>query len=70
MNPISNQPFSHDAIKYVYQDPDVRMVNQGPPPAKPFKIKTPEKSKKSRNDGKKKKKEEDGKTPLSRLLGF
>lgn len=51
MDPISNQVFSHDYVKYVYQDPDGRIVNQGhPPPAKPFDLKGPEKSKKTKKD--------------------
>jgi hypothetical protein len=66
---ISNQ-FYHDSIKYVYQDPDSRMVNPGPPAVKPFKIKAAEKTKKARNDIKKKQTQDDGKTPLSKLLGF
>lgn len=57
MNPISNQGFSHDAVKYVYQDPDVRRVNQGPPPSKPFNIKVTEKSKKTKKEADKKKDE-------------
>ncbi len=74
MDPISNQVFSHDSVKYVFQDPDVRIVNQGPPPSKPFEIKAAEKSKKTKNEKKKKegKGEKGGekRTPLSKLLGF
>lgn len=55
MDPISQQMFSHDAPKFVYQDPDVRFVN--PPPVKPFELKGPEKSKKTKKDIDKKKKD-------------
>ena len=67
-DPISNQMFSHDSVKYVFQDPDVRMISQAPPPPKPFNIKSMDKSKKTKND--KKKKQDQGKSPLSKLLGF
>ena len=50
MNPISNQLFSHDAVKYVFQDPDVRIVNHGPLPIKPFVLEPTEKSKKTKKD--------------------
>jgi hypothetical protein len=69
MNPIDPK-YSHDAAKFVYQTPDVRQVNQGVPPEKPFKITASRKTKKSRNDIKKKKLPGDDKTSLSKLLGF
>lgn len=54
MNPISNpnNQFSHDSIKYVYQEPDMRMVNQTAFNVKPFKV--PEKKNKKESDKKKK----------------
>jgi len=63
MNPISNpnQVFSHDAVKYVYQEPDVRMVNPPRLNVKPFKIEPPEKTK----DVNKKKEKEKKKKPFS-----
>lgn len=61
MDPISNQVFSHDYIKFVYQDPDARFVK--PPPTKPFEIKGPEKSKKTKKDMDKKKEQGGKKNP-------
>lgn len=60
MNPISNEMFSHDAVKYVYQDPNVRVVNYGihPHPVKPFEVKAPEKSKKTKKNFDKRKGQE------------
>ncbi len=49
LDPISNQLFSHDAIKYIYQNPDV-VVSHGPVPSKPFEVKAPEKTDKSKKD--------------------
>lgn len=54
MNPISNQSFSHDYIKFVYQNPDVRVIHYGLYPAKPFKVDAPEGSEKTKKDLKKK----------------
>ena len=62
MDPISNQVFSHDSVKYVYQDPDVRMINQGLPPSKPF---DPKAVKKTKKDLKKNKEQGEYKHPLS-----
>ena len=59
MNPISDDLFSWDYVKYVYQDPNVRIIDHGPPPAKPFELKAPEKSKKSKKESKQKKKEDE-----------
>jgi hypothetical protein len=50
--------FSHDAVKYVYQDPNVQVVNYNAVPTKIFKVDAPEKSKKSKKDLEKNKKEE------------
>lgn len=59
MNPISNQQYSRDSEKYIYQDsPNPLVVNQGP--AKPFKVSSPHKSEKAKKDVKKGKKS-DGK---------
>lgn len=55
MDPISNQMFSHDYPKFVYQNPDVLIVPPGPTAFKPFEIKGPEKSKKTKKDLDKKK---------------
>jgi len=64
MGPI--QPFSHDAAKYVNQNPDVRIVNRELHPVKPFQLnKSPDKSEKAKKDlGKNKDKEskEEGNT--------
>ncbi len=57
MDPVSNQPFSHDYAKYVYQTPDVWVINHGLPPSKPFEVKAPEKSKKTKKDMEKEKKQ-------------
>jgi hypothetical protein len=54
MNPIQNPQFDHDYVKFVYQQPDVRMVQPQAPPAKPFVIKPAEKSGKSKKENKKK----------------
>lgn len=59
-DPISNQVFSHDYMKYVYQDPDVRIIHSTAPPAKPFELNPPEKSKKSKKDLDKNKQRESG----------
>lgn len=57
MNPISNQAFSYDYEKFIYQKDFVpHVVVQGPPPNKPFKIVSPDKSEKSKKDIKKEKK--------------
>lgn len=59
MDPISNQIFSHDYLKYVLQDPNVRIVERVlPPSTKPFEIKPSEKTKK---DLKKKKSQDEKK---------
>ncbi|MBA3815871.1 MAG: hypothetical protein H0X29_05005 [Parachlamydiaceae bacterium] len=58
MNPISNsnQIFSHDAVKFVYQPDDTgQRIYQRQPLNKPFKVKGPEKSKKTEKDMKKEK---------------
>ena len=67
MNPLSNpnQVFSHDAEKYIYQEPDMRMVNPALFTAKPFKVKPPEKSKKAKKDVNKNKSQGENKEPLS-----
>lgn len=52
MNPISNQIFSDDFHKFVYQDPNVRIVDIIHPPLKPFIL---EKSNKTEKDMKKEK---------------
>lgn len=52
MDPISNQQFSHDYTKFVYQDPDVKIIHKEPP-RKPFEVKPTEKSKKSKKDNQK-----------------
>lgn len=58
MDPIANQAFSHDSVKFVYQNADERVINQGIPPTKPFKLDPPEKSKRSKGEmGKNKQKE-------------
>ncbi len=49
MEPLPNQQFSHDAIKFVYQQPDAIIV-PGPPPTKEFIVKSSEKSQKSKKD--------------------
>lgn len=64
MNPIpnfTNPVLSHDAVKYVYQEPDIRMVNPSRLNVKPFKVKSPEKTK----DANKKKQKDEKKKPLS-----
>ena len=48
MDPISNQSFSHDYVKFVFQTPDARVVYRATPPPKPFEVKAPEKSEKSK----------------------
>lgn len=53
MNPISNQQFSHDAIKFVYQKPDPEIICPAVP-IKPFKLKSSKKSKKTKKDFNKK----------------
>lgn len=59
MDPLSNQLFSHDAVKYIYQKPDV-VVNHDYMPTKPFEIKAPEKSKRTKKDlGKNKQQDKD-----------
>lgn len=59
MNIISNQEFSHDSVKYVYQDnPNAQVVNQGQPPTKPFKVTSPDRSAKTKKDLKKEKKQD------------
>lgn len=72
MNPIPNpnQVFSHDAVKYVYQEPDMRMVNPPLFTVKPFNVKTPEKSKKTKKDVNKKKQEDEKENPGSGLFGL
>lgn len=57
MNPIQdpNEVFSHDAIKYVYQESDMRKVNPSTLNVKQFKVN----EKKNKKDEKKKKKEGD-----------
>ncbi|MBA2369408.1 MAG: hypothetical protein H0V82_10360 [Candidatus Protochlamydia sp.] len=49
-DPISNQVFSHDYVKYIYQEPDVRITHHTVMPAKPFELNPPEKSKKNKKD--------------------
>jgi hypothetical protein len=49
MEPLSNQQFSHDAVKFVYQQSDVPVV-PSQLPKKEFKINTPDKSKKTKKD--------------------
>lgn len=51
MDPISNQQFSYDAEKYVYQK-DIVLPRDHPVelPSKPFKIESPDKTKKSKKD--------------------
>jgi hypothetical protein len=58
-DPISNQVFSHDYEKYVYQDPDVRIIHQIAP-AKPFELNPPEKPKKNKKDFEKNKQQDSG----------
>lgn len=63
MNPIpdpTNQVFSHDAVKYVYQESDIRMVNPSQLHVKPFRVKSPEKTK----DANKKKQKDEKKNTL------
>ncbi len=50
MNPISNQLFSHDSIKYIYQYLDAIPMSPNYLPKKPFKLEAPEKAKKSKKD--------------------
>jgi hypothetical protein len=60
MNPVSNpnNQFSHDAVKYVYQESDMRNVNQSMLTIKPFNT---EKTKKDMKKAEKKKSKEKGK---------
>jgi hypothetical protein len=57
MDPVSSK-FFHDSEQYIYQTPNVRIINNGQPPQKPFDIKSPDKSKKSKKDAEKGKSEE------------
>jgi hypothetical protein len=57
MEPISK--FFHDYEQYVYQIPNVRIIDHGPPPQKPFEIKTPDKSKKTKKDTDKQKEKDE-----------
>jgi len=67
-NSISNDQFSHDAVKYVYQDNPVARGAAPPlPPTKIFKVTSPAKSEKSKKDVDKKKKQE-GKSGLFGLM--
>lgn len=59
MNPISNQQFSHDAVKYVYQENSYTQGVQGTP-SKVFKVTSPDKATKAKKDVKKGKKQDDG----------
>lgn len=54
MDPIK---FAHDSQVYIYQPPNVRQVYLGPPPEKPFEVKSAEKSEKAQNGKEKKKKD-------------
>ncbi|MEI8365528.1 MAG: hypothetical protein WCF65_03830 [Parachlamydiaceae bacterium] len=66
-NPISNQQFSYDSVKYVYQD---NLDTRGAPPlppTKPFKISAPNKSEKSKKDIEKKKKQGDKSGPFGMI---
>lgn len=70
MNPISNQVFSYDSEKYVYQkDGVVPVVNQAHLPAKPFKLTPPDKSKKSKRDLEKEKQQKGNKRPFDMMSG-
>ncbi len=61
MEPISK--FSHDEALYIYQPQNIQNVSHGPPPQKPFEIKTPDKSNKTQKDkDSRKQKGEKGKT--------
>ena len=63
MKIISNQAFSYDAEKYVYQknNPFLPGINHGELSAKPFKVTSPDRTKKNKKDVKKEK--EQGKKP-------
>ena len=50
IDPTSNPIFSHDFQKFVFQEPNVRMVNMYHEQPKPFEINSPEKSKKSKKE--------------------
>jgi hypothetical protein len=56
MDPLSK--FSHDAAQYIYQTPNVWIIEHGAPPNKPFSINAPEKSKKTKKDLEKRKEKE------------
>jgi len=56
MDPLSK--FSHDAAQYIFQTPNVRIIEHGPPPKKPFEVKSPDKSKKTKKDVDKRKEKE------------
>ena len=59
MNPIAdpNPVFARDADKFVYQEPDTRMVNPSLLNVKPFKVKTSEEAPKTKEKNKKKEEE-------------
>lgn len=61
MDPLNNQLFSHDAIKYMYQTPDAMQINPSSIPSKPFELNAPEKAKKTKKDLGKDKEQEKGK---------
>lgn len=48
-NPISNQVFSHDFPKFVYQTPDIQVINAQHTP-KPFSLQAPEKASKTKKE--------------------
>lgn len=50
MEPISNQQFSHDFKKFVWQEPNAWVINYHVIPKKPFSIDPPKKSEESKKD--------------------
>jgi hypothetical protein len=60
MDPINNQLYSHDAIKYIYQNPDAMQIDPVSLPNKPFELKAPDKTQKSKKDFSKDKEQEKG----------
>lgn len=61
MDPLSSK-FFHDAEQYIYQTPNVRIINHGKPPEQPFELKSPDKSKKTKKDVDKRKSEDEEKS--------
>ncbi len=49
MDPISNQMFSHDYPKFVYQTPDLHVIHYQRTP-KPFSLNAPEKTSKTKKE--------------------